>query len=114
MAYFPNGTAGMILDEQCDECLHGNPESACPLAFAQMNFNYEQCGNALAEKILNSLVNKDGKCLMKPATEKHLKSILIGPQDMDCDHEWVHVGEQVVEDAEMCLNCKAIRKKGQL
>jgi hypothetical protein len=50
---------------------------------------------------------------MKTPKEKYIKAILVCPEDMDCDHEWVYVGEQVVEDAEMCLNCKAIRQKGQ-
>ncbi|KKU86974.1 MAG: hypothetical protein UY18_C0050G0002 [Microgenomates group bacterium GW2011_GWF2_47_9] len=76
-----------------------------------MNFNYSQCGNELAEKILNSMVDKDGKCLMKLAIEKHITSLLIGPEDLDCDHEWSYVGEQVIEDAEICLNCKAVRSR---
>lgn len=31
MAYFPNGTSGMILDEQCDECLHGDQEAGATI-----------------------------------------------------------------------------------
>ncbi|MDA8138001.1 MAG: hypothetical protein M0036_05035 [Desulfobacteraceae bacterium] len=112
MAYFSNSTEGAILDEQCDECLHADPDEACPLAFAQMNFNYAQCGNELAEKILNSLVNKDGKCLMKVAIDKYVKHF-IEKDDVGCDHEWSHAGRITVDDAEICINCKAVRGGGR-
>ncbi len=64
MAYFPNGSSGAILDEQCAECL---PEDPCPIAFVQIEYNYEQC-NAGQEKIrelMNILVNEKGECQMK-------------------------------------------------
>ena len=74
MAYFSNGTEGMILDDQCSECLHADPDVGCPISLLQMNFNYEQnkTGNEKLEEAMNYLINKDGVCQMKPLIDKHL------------------------------------------
>lgn len=59
MAYFANSTEGSFLDDQCIKCrLHFN----CSVAFVQDFYNYDQCGNKLAENILNSLIGEDGVC----------------------------------------------------
>ena len=71
MAYFSNSTDGAILDGQCDECIHEDPEAGCPVALVQMLFNYDQCGIGKLESCLNMLVNVDGICLMKPVIEKY-------------------------------------------
>ena len=71
MAYFPNGTAGMILDSQCGECIHEDPDAGCPIAMVQMEYNYEQIGNDNLEKCMNALVSEEGVCLMKLAIEKY-------------------------------------------
>lgn len=57
MAYFPNGSSGEILDEQCHDCPLGagwhDPAQTelfenerelrpCPVAFVQLNYNYDQ------------------------------------------------------------------------
>ena len=62
MAYFPNSTAGEVFYAQCAKCRYG--ESPCPIALAQMNFNYDACNNEVATKILDSLVSNDGDCAM--------------------------------------------------
>jgi len=62
MAYFSNGTEGMVFDEQCSKCKYG--DKPCPIAFAQMNYNYESANNDVATKILNTLVKDDGTCEM--------------------------------------------------
>ena len=64
MAYFPNGSSGAILDEQCAECL---PEDPCPIAFVQIEYNYEQChaGQEKIRELMNILVNEKGECQMK-------------------------------------------------
>ena len=62
MAYFPNGTAGMVFDEQCCQCKYG--EDPCPIALVQFIYNYEAVGNKTARAILDALVKDDGTCTM--------------------------------------------------
>jgi hypothetical protein len=69
MAYFSNGSEGMIFDDECGECKYG--QGACPIALVHQLYNYDQVKNPLARQILNTLVtqNVDGKyigCQMKP------------------------------------------------
>lgn len=66
MAYFPNGTAGEILDRQCDECIHGKSDDVmCPVYYVQATFNYKQIDDLWMEKILTHLINSEGICQMK-------------------------------------------------
>lgn len=62
MAYFPNGSAGGLFDEQCSRCRYG--EGACPIWGVQMQFNYEACNVEVARKILDALVKDSGECAM--------------------------------------------------
>lgn len=62
MAYFSNGSEGMVFDEQCSRCIFG--ELACPIALVQMNHNYSACNNKEAREILDELVANDGTCYM--------------------------------------------------
>lgn len=63
MAYFSNGTDGMVFDEECLSCKYG--QKACPIALVQMEHNYSACNNKEARKILDSLVSNQGTCAMK-------------------------------------------------
>lgn len=67
MAYFSNGSEGMVFDDECSEC---KAFDGCPIAMVHQLFNYEQVDNQLARDILNMLVKQeDGKyvgCQMKP------------------------------------------------
>lgn len=65
MAYFSNGSEGMCFDTQCQKCKYG--DKPCPIAFIQVEFNYEAVNNPTATKILDQLVNNDGTCLMYEA-----------------------------------------------
>jgi len=71
MAYFSNGTEGMVLDEQCSECNLQNT-APCPVLFVQMTYNYKQLkkGNELLQEAMNCLVDEDGNCKMKPEIDK--------------------------------------------
>lgn len=62
MAYFSNGTEGMVFDHQCSLCRYG--EEPCPIAWVQHEYNYEQCASPVAKKILNDLVQNNGTCAM--------------------------------------------------
>lgn len=62
MAYFSNGSEGMVFDEQCSKCAFG--EDACPIAMIQFNYNYEACNNKVARKIMDDLVKDNGECSM--------------------------------------------------
>ena len=69
MAYFPNGTAGMILDFQCSACIIPM-DKPCPILYVQLTYNYEQLDENGKEgkvsEVMNCLVNEKGHCLMKP------------------------------------------------
>lgn len=69
MAYFPNGTAGTVLDEQCDKCLL-LASDPCPILLVQLNYNYEQLDKEGKEnkigELLNCLVDEKGICQMAP------------------------------------------------
>ena len=64
MAYFSNSSEGDILDQQCSKCKYG--QKPCPIAFAQMEYNYDQVKDKTetASKILNTLVSDKTGCLM--------------------------------------------------
>lgn len=73
MAYFPNGSAGEILDNQCAECPLG--KEPCPIAATHLFYNYDQFDKQgqpiqVAVDILNTLVNKEGICQLKPMLAK--------------------------------------------
>ena len=62
MAYFSNGSEGSVFDEQCMECKYG--QEPCPIAWVQMEYNYDACNIPVARKILDELVRQDGTCSM--------------------------------------------------
>lgn len=64
MAYFSNGTEGMVFDDQCARCKYGN--HPCPIAMVQIDNNYDQCKDlsGTARRILDALVKNDGTCTM--------------------------------------------------
>jgi hypothetical protein len=71
MAYFSNSTDGMKFDEQCNKCKYG--EHPCPIAYVQMTYNYDAANNEVATKILNNLVDNNGKCQMLKTFSNDLK-----------------------------------------
>jgi hypothetical protein len=79
MAYFANGSEGMILDNQCEECLPFDP---CPIYWLQMEYNYEQCreGQEKLKSAMNILINEKGICQMKQYVKPRL-------EDPDKRHE---------------------------
>ncbi len=74
MAYFPNGTSGMVLDNQCFECRLPDDEP-CPVLWVQNKYNYTQIGNEMAKEIINCLVDKDGQCQMKLSIDRLFKQL---------------------------------------
>jgi hypothetical protein len=64
MAYFSNGSEGMVFDDQCAKCKFGQRE--CPIALVQIMYNYDQLKDEseTATKILDALVKDDGTCTM--------------------------------------------------
>ena len=71
MAYFSNGTEGAVFDDQCSRCKYGH--DPCPIAWVQMNYNYEACNNKTARAILDELVANDGTCEMFKCFEDDFK-----------------------------------------
>ena len=74
MAYFSNGTEGMYLDDQCADCPLPN-DAPCPILLMQMIYNYKQLDSegkkTLASEVMNTLIDKNGDCQMKPLLDKH-------------------------------------------
>jgi hypothetical protein len=62
MAYFPNGSAGAVLEAQCADCPLGN--GPCPVAGIQMLYNYDQLndGQENLKDAMSLLVNEKGVC----------------------------------------------------
>lgn len=62
MAYFSNGSEGMVFDDQCQKCKYG--KHPCPIALVQLTYNYDQHNDktGTARKILDHLVQDDGTC----------------------------------------------------
>lgn len=73
MAYFPNGSAGEYLDNQCGECPLPM-DAPCPILSVQLDYNYEQHDKeglrTKVSEVLNRLVNEKGDCQMKPLLDK--------------------------------------------
>lgn len=69
MAYFPNGTSGEVLDNQCCDCIHEDEWSWCPVYAVQSLFNYDQVekGQEKLKQAINMLVGEDGKCHVRAA-----------------------------------------------
>ena len=62
MAYFSNSSEGSVFEYQCSKCKYG--DKPCPIAWVQMDYNYEACNNKTASAILNELVKDDSTCAM--------------------------------------------------
>ena len=72
MAYFSNGSAACGFESQCAKCRFGRVsfgKKQCPIAMAQIMFNYDAVNNKVATKILDSLIKNDGTCEMYKAFE---------------------------------------------
>lgn len=75
MAYFSNGSEGMVLDEQCSNCILGDQH--CPVMLIQLLYNYDQCkkGNEQLREAMGHLVSKEGVCQVKKSIEASTKKI---------------------------------------
>ena len=77
MAYFSNGSEGMVFDDECMDC----PAAfkTCPVSLVQSLYNYDQVGNDTASRILDHLVTQqDGKyigCQMKRVMDEVFKEL---------------------------------------
>ena len=78
MAYFPNGDAGMLFDEQCGQCRYG--ERGCPIWAVQGAFNYSACNVPVARAILDKLVSNDGTCAMFAFDPENFKDRRVADQ----------------------------------
>ncbi len=105
MAYFSNGSEGMCLDEECSECVFG--QEHCPIAWVQLNWNYEAVNNKVAGEILDYLIKEDGTCAMKKSFNDKLQyrelnesnvAISILHNDIDLGKLIDEIGVQKVKD----------------
>ena len=60
VAYFPNGSAGEVLDNQCAGCLLG--DAGCPTQLVQLMYNYDQIDVPKLREAMEILVSEEGKC----------------------------------------------------
>jgi hypothetical protein len=59
MACFSNGSQGAYFEKECEYCQLG--ELPCPIAWVQVDNNYEACNNPVATKILTMTENHHSK-----------------------------------------------------
>jgi hypothetical protein len=71
MAYFANGTDGMVFDNQCEQCRYGS--KPCPINLVQTMYNYEAVNNEVSTNILDALVNNSGECAMYKMVKKEFE-----------------------------------------
>ena len=62
MAYFSNGCEAEFFENQCAQCKLG--KLPCPIAAAQVLYNYSAVANPLASTILDGLVDNEKGCDM--------------------------------------------------
>ena len=74
MAYFSNGSEGMVFDEECSTCRYGL--KPCPIALMQITYNYDACNNKVARKILDGLISNNGECSMKQTFKTDFEKII--------------------------------------
>lgn len=71
MAYFPNGTSGMIYEEQvCAKCAHygeGDDVGGCPVLLIHNLYNYDQCADTEHGKAIECILD-----LLIPRTKNDL------------------------------------------
>ena len=77
MAYFSNGCCGEVFDEECCRCKFG--QGPCPIALAQVIYNYDAVGNQVATDILDGLVKNNGECVMLRTFWNELRA----PEDVE-------------------------------
>jgi len=81
MAYFSNGSEGMVFDDQCAKCKYGM--DTCPIAFVQCVYNYDAVNNEVATKILDHLVKNDGTCTMYEMAKADLAKPFEDPNQLN-------------------------------
>jgi len=68
MAYFPNGTSGMIYEEEwCANCIHSGPGVSCNVMLIHNLFNYDQCEDDERGKAVEAILD-----LLIPRTKDDL------------------------------------------
>ena len=77
MAYFPNGSAGAVFEEQCGRCRYG--EGHCPVWEVQYLYNYDAVDNPIATTILDTLIKNDGTCMMFKMDPAHFEKHRVPP-----------------------------------
>jgi hypothetical protein len=72
MAYFPNGTSGIDLQQQwCMRCVHDVDEK-CPVWGAHLMYSYELCNEKShpGKVILDMLIPNGGECALFVAADR--------------------------------------------
>lgn len=72
MAYFANGSEGACFDNECANCKYG--QAQCPIAYVQIQYNYDAVNNKTATEILDHLVKPNGKCTMKELVDPEARA----------------------------------------
>lgn len=107
MTYYPNGNSD-TLSEQCSDCLIGL-ENYCPVAFVQVDYNYEQFKkegrfkghiHPIVEGIMQCLI-EDGKCMMK----KEIDRAIARSKKVECRNLEMREGKKIC-----CINFRGICK----
>ena len=79
MAYFANGSEGMVLDEQCEQC-HIDVDMPCPILLLYLEYNYKQVNNPDLRKAMDILVNEQGICQMRLLLDAKMRRVKDDPR----------------------------------
>lgn len=60
MAYFSNGTEGMIFEERyCGHCYHDREDAQCPVLTLHYLYNYDQFKDERLKTVLDTLIPQE-------------------------------------------------------
>jgi hypothetical protein len=86
MVYFPNGSSGEVLDDQCERCPLGDHdrECCCPVLSIQLLYNYDQLndGQEKLRHAMSMLVDDKGICQVYKQLMENKKGV-VDPTPID-------------------------------
>ena len=86
MAYFANGSEGMVLNDQCDQCCL-DIDMPCPILQVYLEYNYKQVNNPDLRAAMNILVDEKGMCVMRMILDEKIRRVELDPRQRSLFNE---------------------------